>query len=731
MTQGICSSCRAAVKLTSGQTETNCTRYEPAVKQSACNLPGWRGAMFSAIIALLAAVLLTGCTPPETPTTNPGAKAGTSAEPKGSQASTGATNALPAVEPPLPEEVSLSREAFEARYGKPLFTKKEFDAVFKGLYEIGLDEFLAMLGTSYFGVLPEHHRALADAVRLFGNKSDSLREAYATIVQRVFVSQVRSNSIAESLGLKPGDEVLDAYLEADDPRDPLMTFYHYTHGDGTGISTDTVLSRGPPLQVKFPLAGWALKEFHLYDLSRDPSPQSDFCVTTTRGTLRIPRRAIMEQLVQAYTNKWGLKQAFTIHSQVADIVPHIRNLGAVLETRFEKRNGLDKNAYLASIIELQRVAHPRKSYVADTVDDLARLLEHLDAEKDDPFPFAEPFEGFKWSAIHRCMLAIRPVPDGSSTSIGSGFLGQLWYVRRLVPSLDFAVYRGNGVDSLVFYDKAGVALCIQTLWGSQGGFIAQFVPRHIDLLSLLGPDDFEKINDYAMSPEGRGMPLIDFVPINGIWSPLIWETRRERSGGSRSSIHLLFMPKPPTDGGSIQFEDKPVDISGNPKGRMLLGRDYYSQFDKTYLFFNREGPVAFQFNGTSTGYMATNPSPTKLVTGIVNWPLDYATTGHDEDDRDSHGNCVFAGKNYTGQLILGQISGGYRRARFQVFGRTSVMLPVLTKDTIKAQNYAAAEKEYWFRYVEQTTGRSGGMTPAELLERVNRHRILEQLFSDK
>ena len=377
-----------------------------------------------------------------------------------------------AAEPALPKEISISRAAFEARYGKPLFTEDEFDAVFKGLYGIGLDQFLAMLGTNYFGVLPERRDALAEALRIFGNKSDSFRESYTAIVPH----------------LLPGKEILD--------------------------NLDKNLS----------------------DLG-----------------IRTEGRGV---------------------------------------TKFEKLTGLSKSEYLASIEKLGRWQQSG----AFTIENFARHLEDGGVDVDR-FGEAEPFEGFRWRDIDRCLMSIRPVPDRSSTSVGSGLLGQLWYVRRIIPCLDFAVYRGNGVDSLVFYDKDGVALCIQTLWGSEGGFIVQLIPKHINIRSLLGPKDYEKMACWLLTPGGRGRLVMDIVPVHGIWSPLVYETTRGRvSNVDDSTQRLLYMPKPVEGTEAIQFEDKPVDVSSNPKVGALMGQEYVSQFTNTFAFFNHEPAIAIQQN---------------------------------------------------------------------------------------------------------------------------------------
>ena len=100
-------------------------------------------------------------------------------------------------------------------------------------------------------------------------------------------------------------------------------------------------------------------------------------------------------------------------------------------------------------------------------------------------------------------------------------------------------------------------------------------------------------------------------------------------------------------------------------------------------------------------------------------------------DYDQGWNLLIAGRNYTGQIMMRDLNGGFNRKRFQVFGRTSLVVPLLTSRALEAQRNTRAEKAYWNRYIQQTTGSSGQMTPAELLEEVNRRQILRQLFQDK
>lgn len=652
-----------------------------------------------------------------------------------------AANPVFAAEPTLPHEASITREAFEARYGKPLFSSKELDAVFKGIYGLGLDQVMAMLDTNSFGVIPAQSDALTEALKLSGNKSDSLQESYTAMVPHVFVSRVCSNSIAQTLGLKAGDEILNAYLEIYG-----KWFYssekrgesRFGSGETNGIA-----------RVNLPLVHWNLQEFHLDEVMEAETEKrlneiqrnngsntnlefhSAFCVETSRGSLRLSCVRILEELLKASTTKtnpgftptelqvhyldavrkdaensskgkpwefvWDVnKQILPSIAWVslADIMPETRNLGAVFMTKFEIRKGLDKSAFLKAGVELNRVLAPK-----------------INNPEDNALEYLEPCEGFHWIAMHRQLKSLK-VATGSTGAIGSGLLGQMWLMREIIPSLDFAVYHGNGVDSLVFYDKDGVAMCIQTLWGSEGWFITQLLPDYIHLPSILRQQDYDQIYQLSLHSSTARLLGVDCVPVQGVWCPMV---KRD----------LLFMPKPVTGDGIIQFEAEPVDILNNPKRDVLLNREYVSQFTNIFSFFNNEPSVAIQNNGLKGG-VESKDSDDKMVHGIIDWPVDGRSNEHD-----SGGNLIIAGKNYTGQLMLREYRDGYNRERFQVFGRTSLILPILTVQTIEAQKNADAEKAYWNRYIEQMTGKSGEMTPAEFLEKLNRRQILEQLFRDK
>jgi hypothetical protein len=603
MKEQLIPTCGMAPSPPAKQNETTRTDIGRLMMRHFIGLPVWGAAVLSAASIFLIAQMFAGCKPSQEAPANSGSPGKND---QGNVVSRTPTNTVttPAAEPTLPKEISISRAAFEARYGKPLFTKDEFDAVFKGLYNIGLDQFLAMLGTNYFGVLPERRDALAEALRIFGNKSDSFRESYTAIIPHEFVAEVRSNNTSATASVLPDDGTLDRNLR-----------------------------------------------------------------------------------------KLGLRTEGRENTKPV--------------TKFEKLTGLSKSEYLASI---KKLGLPNQSG-AGTIELLAKLLEAGGVDVDR-FGEAEPFEGFRWRDIDRCLMSIRPVPDRSSGSDGSGLLGQLWYVRRLMPSFDFAVYRGDGVDSLVFYDKDGVALCLQTLWGSQGGFIEQFISSHIDLASFVERIDYKRIEKWRANVNTRKLLVVDFRPVQGVWCPVLYG-------------QLLFMPKGMPDGGLVQFEDKPMDLSGNPKAGQLLAHEYAGYFTNTFAFFNGSPPVVIQNNGLEGG-PESKDSDERLAPQIVDWPVDAA---HEEHDRG--GNLLAAGKNYTGQLMLREYREGYCCERAQVFGRTSLILPLLTARTLEAQRAAAAEKAYWSRYIQQTTGSSGQMTPAELLEEVNRRQILRQLFQDK
>ena len=713
-----CSNCGAAVNLTENQHRSNASNHPSCSLwlkqvQFVSNRTSWCNAMLSVVSSLMIALAFF------------------------------AANPVFAAETTLPHEASISREAFEARYGKPLFSSKELDAVLKGIYGLGLDQVMAMLDTNSFGVIPAQSDALTEALKISGNKSDSLQESYTAMVPHVFVSRVYSNSIAQTLGLKVGDEILNAYLEIYgkwfDSSEKHYSESRFGSGETNGIA-----------RVNLPLVHWNLQEFHLDEVMEAETQKflneiqrsngsntnmefhSAFCVETSRGSLRLSCVRIIEELLKASTNKiapgfppnelqahyldairkdaensskgkpwefvWDVNQHILpsiAWVSLADIMPETRNLGAVFMTKFEIRKGLDKSGFLKAGDELKRVIAPKENHPDDNA------MENL-----------EPCEGFHWITMHRQLKLLKPVQAGSPDGIGSGLLGQMWLMREIMPSLDFAVYHGNGVDSLVFYDKDGVAICIQTLWGSEGGFITQLLPDYIHLPAILRQQDYDQIYQLSLHSSTERLLGVDCVPVQGVWCPMV---KRD----------LLFMPKPVTGNGIIQFEAEPVDILNNPKRDELLNREYVSQFTNIFSFFNNDPAVAIQNNDLKGG-VESKDSDDKLVQGIIDWPVDGRSNEHD-----SGGNLIIAGKNYTGQLMLREYREGYNRERFQVFGRTSLILPILTVQTIKAQKNAEAEKSYWNRYIEQMTGKSGTMTPAEFLEKLNRRQILEQLFRDK
>ena len=159
-----------------------------------------------------------------------------------------------AAETALPQETAVTRNAFELRYGKPLFTRNEFEAVFRHLYGMNLDQFFALLDTNSLQVMPDKRSTLAEAVRLFGNKSDTLKESYVAIQPRVFVKAVHPNTIAEDLGLKAGDEILSVYNELFQTRTPT------TEGDFKGTT-----GLGPPNRIQIPLSRWSLRDLSLIE----------------------------------------------------------------------------------------------------------------------------------------------------------------------------------------------------------------------------------------------------------------------------------------------------------------------------------------------------------------------------------------------------------------------------------------------------------------------------------
>jgi len=617
-----------------------------------------------------------------------------------------------------------------------------------------------MIDTNSFSVLPDKRGAFAEAVRLFGNKSDSLREAFTAVVPRVFVSRIRPNTIAESMGLKPGDEILDVYLEVNGDIVPAT---------GRPYS-DPIFSKGPPLRMRLPLAHWSLKDLYLEEtinseakklqadqVTPTPSFQSALCVVTARATLKMSYISILQQVLQIYTNKLGLsfplvelpehylnairKDAaenasgnmnpdnfWKINSEVfgdsfrkateeirgrafwfsgfgvvADSMPEARNLGAVLETRFERRTGLDKNTYLAAVTNLQHTLAIGNASVQGTAEGLAQRLENSDPRSyEDPFRFAEPFEGFAWSDIHRKMKLLA----ADALHERGGILMQMWFMRKFVPSFDFSIYRGNGVDSLVIYDKGNIVLCLQTLWGSQGGFLQDFIPEHIKLPLLLELKDYARIREWDNNPQTRGSLVVNCLPVQGVWCPMLYRK-------------LVFMPKSPVDGSRVEFEGKPVDVTSNPKGGQLLRAEYMNYFTNTFAFLNHEPALEIQYNDPQDSQ--PKYAGNRLVPGIVNWPLD---TEGNRIDLAAHKNVVLAGNNYTGQLIYRNENNGHTRERFQLFGKTSLVLPILTERTLKMQKFVEQEQAYWNWYLDETSRQ-------KLREDMIRQRILERLILGK
>jgi hypothetical protein len=218
---------------------------------------------------------------------------------------------------------AISRIEFEARFGKPVCTEAEFSKKFSTIYRIEFTNFLAGLANPM--------QIAKKVVSLSGAKADGLsEESYYVVVPRVFVESVPSNTLASMLGLQQGDEILEAYWEADSPQ------------GGGGPWEDG-------LRFRLPIGGLSLWNMKLWSIT----PGAKLVVKTSQGELSMQGRQVT-RYVNALMSQCGLndpqsdserlnQKGYDTFANYAFWLPECKNLGARIRTEYEVRTGLNKD----------------------------------------------------------------------------------------------------------------------------------------------------------------------------------------------------------------------------------------------------------------------------------------------------------------------------------------------------------------------------------------------------